>query len=583
MAAEVCEAAGKTFYYSTRGDGQDVPLVHGQRLTGAMSGDEIRHFVREHGVRCIVDAAHPFAAALHRAVADAGLPVVRLQRDLGEPVEGVTYCRDVADALQRLMAEPAQRLLALTGVKSIAPLAPYWRQHTTFFRILRRAESQQLAREAGFAAEQLLYYDNALSLPTPDEEAALMQRVRCDAVLTKQSGATGGFAAKVEAARRLGLRCLVIAPPELPATWAYATGRHGLRREIERVVPEFFDLKTGLTTGTCAQAATKGALMSLLEGREVDAVTVMMPCGERVTVEVEPEGVGVASVVKGWSDDPDVTRGCRIRAEVSYLKRGEEGVRFERGRGVGVATLAGLGIPVGEAAVSVAVRSAIVAEVRAMTERGVSVRLSIENGEELARQTFNSRVGVEGGLSIIGTSGVVVPFSNEAFVESIGREMEVAAENLRPKSGARAEGERRGIGLASGKMGEEALLRAEPDLWVIHYGNFVGAALRKAYEVGFRRVVLGIMIGKAVKLAAGHLDTHSHKVTMDKNFLTQVAEEVGVADARQRVDGIRMARELWDCMPPAFFERLRELCLVHCRECFPTGEIVIRMLCEKEM
>ena len=94
----------------------------------------------------------------------------------------------------------------------------------------------------------------------------------------------------------------------------------------------------------------------------------------------------------------------------------------------------------GEAAVSVAVRKAIEAEVKGMTERGVRVRLSIENGEVLARQTFNGRVGVEGGLSIIGTSGVVIPFSNEAFVESIGREMEVAAAKYRSESGARTEG-----------------------------------------------------------------------------------------------------------------------------------------------
>ena len=442
LAAEVCEAAGKTYYYSTRGDGQDVKLVHGKRLTGGMTEDEIRRFVREHGVRCIVDAAHPFAAALHRAIAKAAVPVVRMQRDLGERTEGVTYCRDVQEALERLLAEPARRLLALTGVKSIEALAPYWRQHTTFFRILNRAESVQQAREVGFPAERLLFYDEELSLPTSDEEAELMERIGCDVVLTKRSGANGGLEAKTEAARRLGLRCLVIEPPSLPEAWTYVTGKHGLRREIERVVPEFFELKSGLTTGTCAQAATKAALVSLLSGTEVGAVTVMMPCGERVTLDVKPEGSGVASVVKCWSDDPDVTRGCRVRAEVAFLERGAKGVRFERGRGVGVVTLEGLGIGVGEPAVSVAVRRAIEAEVKGMTERGVRVRLSIEDGEVLARKTFNSRVGVEGGLSIIGTSGVVVPFSNEAFVESIGREMEVAAANCGMKSGGRAEGHR---------------------------------------------------------------------------------------------------------------------------------------------
>ena len=191
----------------------------------------------------------------------------------------------------------------------------------------------------------------------------------------------------------------------------------------------------------------------------------------------------------------------------------------------------------------------------------------MEHGRELAERTFNPRVGVVDGISIIGTTGMVTPLSNEAFVESIGRELEVAR-----AIGCTA------IGLASGKQGEEALLAAEPSLRVIHYGNFIGAALARAHALGFRRAVVGIMIGKAVKLAEGHLDTHSHKVLINKTFLTSVAAEAGVMDAAASINNITIARELWDVMPTAFFEALRARCEAHCRRVFPTGGLEIRLI-----
>ena len=137
------------------------------------------------------------------------------------------------------------------------------------------------------------------------------------------------------------------------------------------------------------------------------------------------------------------------------------------------------------------------------------------------------------------------------------------------------------VGLVSGKRGEEALLAEEPSLRVIHYGNFVGEALCKASQLGFRRVVLGVMIGKAVKLAEGHLDTHSHKVLMNRSFLTQLATEAGVADAAERIARITMARELYGCMPEPFFSRIEELCLAHCRTEFPKGKLEFRLICDK--
>ena len=209
----------------------------------------------------------------------------------------------------------------------------------------------------------------------------------------------------------------------------------------------------------------------------------------------------------------------------------------------------------------------IVEAVRALTDQALNITISVEHGRELAERTFNPRVGVVDGISIIGTSGIVKPLSNDAFIESIGRELEVAR-----AIGCAA------VGLASGKKGEEALLAEEPDLRVIHYGNFIGAALAKAHALGFQRVVLGIMLGKAVKLAEGHLDTHSHKVLMNKAFLAEVASEAGVNDATAILDGITLARELWTLMPPTFFDKLQQLCYESCRAVFPDGDLEIKII-----
>lgn len=583
MAVDVCEQGASTFYYSTKGDSQQVALHHGVRITGAMRADDIRRFCHEHDIRLIVDAAHPFAEGLHRAVADAGLPVVRLEvrndhvndsklsiahypLSIAPKAPSLIKCSDFDDAVRRLCHDRPKRLLALTGVNSLARLAAYWRGGGDMVaRILRREESLQKALSEGFPEEKLVYYEPEHTLPTVEEERTLMERVECDAIITKQSGEEGGLPAKVEAAQALGLKIYVVKPPSLPTEWTYVTGRHTLRRAIERLVPGFFPLVTGLTTGTCATAAVKAALLSLSAATDITAVSVELPDGEEVEVPVSIRARGVAAVIKDESDDPDVTRGCTIVAQVATRETtgGERGVvRFLQGAGVGRVTLPGLGIPVGEPAINATPRRMIEHEVRAITTDDVDITISVEGGEELARRTFNPRVGVVDGISIIGTSGIVHPLSHEAFVESIGRELEVA----------KALGQT-AIGLATGKAGEDTLYRYEEGLRVVLCGNLIGEALARAHALGFGRVILAIGIGKAVKLAEGHLDTHSHKVVMNKKFISQVARETAGDEAAEAVAHITLARELWDVMPEAFFERIRQLCLAQCRTAFGTGEL----------
>lgn len=611
MAVDVCEQAGKPFFYSTKSDIQQVDLHHGQRLVGAMTLNDMLAFCRENDVRCIVDAAHPFAENLHRTIEElrdamegdgdeegSHFPVIRLERTFGDEKPGVIYCDDYAEAVRRLQAQPANKLLALSGANTIVKLKPYWQAHPTVFRILDRDDSRAMATQFGLSADNLIYYKSDIChsklLPTVDEEMALMREVGCDAILTKESGETGGFNAKVDAALSLGLRVYAVRRPRLPLSWKRVTGRHGLRRAIEHAVPSFFPLKTGLTTGACATAAFKAALLALLHGDTPEEVSFALPDGEIMSVPVDEVSIvssdgastsdpgscckAMATVTKDFSDDPDVTKGCRISAEVELSKHPfdaeapEHRILFLQGPGVGRVTLPGLGIPVGGPAINVTPRRMMEDELCGLTDLYARVTLSVEGGEELARQTFNPKVGVVDGISIIGTSGIVSPLSNEAFVQSIRRELEVAR-----AIGCTA------VGLASGKRGEDALHEVEPSLRVVHYGNFIGASLQAAHELGFRRVELGIMIGKAVKLAEGHLDTHSHKVVMNKAFLKQVAREIAstpgeVGTLSSAIDRLTMARELWQTMPPAFFERITNLCLQQCRPVFPEGKLEVSLI-----
>ena len=569
LAVDVCEQAGKPFYYSTKGDLQKVDMHNGVHITGAMTVDDIVSFCKEHNIGCIVDAAHPFAENLHKTIDEArkvlSINVIRLQRVFPEHIKGVEYCSDYDDAINKIREAKVERLLALTGANTIKKL----RQTKAIFRILNRPESIALAEAAGLDNDRIIFYNESLEIPSIEDEKKVMSEVGCDAIITKESGESGGFEVKVKAALELGLKVFVVEHPQLPKDWITVTGKYGLRRVIEHLIPDFFPLKTGFTTGACATAATKAAALSLLFDEYPEEVYFALPDGEIMTIPVTYEAKGVASVIKDSSDDPDVTKGCKITSTVTLEKSDGFSVIFLQGEGVGKVTLPGLGIPVGGPAVNLTPRKMIENELRAIVESAPSLReraggeaflvtISVENGAELALKTFNHKVGVVGGISIIGTSGIVSPLSNEAFVQSIRRELDVAW-----AIGCRT------IGLVAGMKSEKAL----EGIRCVHYGNFVGEALKAAREVGFEDVHIAIMIGKAVKLAEGHLDTHSHKVLMNQEFIREVAERLGL-----EYKNVDMARDLWNTMPPAFFEEIRRLCYETCRTVFPQGTLNIHLV-----
>ena len=569
-AIEALEEAGSTFYYSTKTGEQDVPLHHGVAISGAMDATAMTVFCQKHDIRLLVDAAHPFAEVLHRTVAEVseqlGIPAIRFERIFTERDPDITWIDSYTSLISHLTPHTSpltpQTLLATTGVQSIAQLKPLEEQGVkVYYRILNRESSIQLAHQQGATDEQLCFYEDAKEIP-----------VRADAILLKESGHSGGFTEKVEAARALGMKIYAIRRPETPAIFHRVNGEHGLRRMVEKLLPEFYPLHSGLTTGTCATAAAIAAATRLLTGETPDEVPVILPNGETIPVPVG-YGEDYAYCIKEAGDDPDVTDGIEVRAHV----RQADQFAICGGEGVGKFTLPGFDYPVGEPAINKAPRQMIRHNLEKLSTVNcqLSITISVPQGEDIARRTFNPRLGIEGGISIIGVSGIVKPFSEEAFIESIRKCMEVA----------KASGTDRVV-LHSGMKSEGFLQTHYPNLpqqAFVEYGNAIGATLQIANELDIPRITLGIMLGKAVKLAEGHLDTHSKKQTMNKAFIIQMLEESG-CDTKviEQITSITLARELWGIIPSeqieTFCRTVIRHCLTHCAPLLPHGDLTILLI-----
>lgn len=558
-AVEVLEEGGSPYFYSTKTGEQDITLQHGVRIDGALDEAAMTRFCTEHAIRMIVDAAHPFAALLHQTIAKTAsalsLPVVRFERIYPPCDPAITWIDDYTQ-----MPRDIHSLLATTGVQSISKLKPLAADGISiFYRILNRPSSIALALKQGATQAQLCYYDDPNDIP-----------VQADAILLKESGLSGGFTEKVEAAKACGMRVIAIKRPEQPKSFIVVDGPYGLRRMVEKLLPEFYPLHSGLTTGTCATAAAVAACIRLTSGEMPAEVPVMLPNGETIHVAVS-YGDDYAACIKEAGDDPDVTNGIEVRAQVT------ESDHFEilGGEGVGRFTLPGFDYPPGEAAINKAPREMIRQNLeRLKIEDGRwKIVISVPQGAEIARRTFNPRLGIEGGISIIGVSGIVKPFSEEAFVDSIRKCMTVA----KASQSAR-------VVINSGGKSErfvKALYPELPQQAFVEYGNYIGETLKIAHELDIRSITLGVMIGKAVKLAAGHLDTHSKRATMDKAFISEMLHE---AHCDIDISDITLAREIWDRLSPEqqqdFADVIISHCAAYCQPLLPNGELTILLIAD---
>jgi cobalt-precorrin-5B (C1)-methyltransferase len=306
-------------------------------------------------------------------------------------------------------------------------------------------------------------------------------------------------------------------------------------------------LRRGWTTGACATAATSAAYSALLTGAFPDPVEITLPKGQRPAFALAREALdpdyALAAIVKDAGDDPDVTHGALV---ISTVRRGAagSGVTFRAGEGVGTVTLAGLPLEVGEPAINPVPRAMMRGVVAEIAERhgdagDLEIEISIPGGEALAARTWNPRLGILGGLSILGTTGVVVPYSCSAWIHSIHRGIDVArASHLEHVAGC------------TGSTSEAAVQRLYglPDVAMLDMGDFAGGLLKYLRKHPLPRLTIGGGFGKISKLGAGHLDLHSGRSQVDLDWLAGLLRAAGgdgkAAAAIRGANTANQAREI---------------------------------------
>jgi cobalt-precorrin-5B (C1)-methyltransferase len=304
-------------------------------------------------------------------------------------------------------------------------------------------------------------------------------------------------------------------------------------------------LRYGWTTGACATAATTAAYTAVLTGEFPDPVTIDLPHDKHpsfaLATELLEDGAATVGIIKDAGDDPDVTHGALVSARVTHGEPGG-GVLFRAGPGVGTVTKPGLPLPVGEPAINPMPRTFMTEHVAAVAARhggtgDVVVEISVANGEELARKTWNPRLGILGGLSILGTTGVVVPYSCSSWIDSIRRGIDVA----------RAVGHQHVAG-CTGSTSERVVaeLYGLPEDALLDMGDFAGAVLKYLRRHPVARLTIAGGIGKLTKLAQGHLDLHSGRSQVDTAALAALIREAGGSAAL--VEGVRGANTALDAL-----------------------------------
>jgi len=307
-------------------------------------------------------------------------------------------------------------------------------------------------------------------------------------------------------------------------------------------------LRYGYTTGSCAAAASKAAVYMLFTGNEIDTVDIDTPKGWHLMLDVLDISTGKAwvscGIKKDGGDDPDATNGLII-----YVKaepKIEEGIEVYGGKGIGVVTRRGLSVDPGKPAINPVPMSMILSEVKKVLPHGKGVRITISapGGEEIAPKTFNPRLGILGGISILGTTGIVEPLSEEAIKASLELELSILC----------AEGYKRVI-FAPGNYGKQyALEEGLDNRLVVSYGNYLGFMLEKATEFGFSNVLLAGHIGKLIKVAAGIFNTHSRVADAraeimaayaasfgaDRNTVEEILHSVTTEEALDMIEGSKI-------------------------------------------
>ncbi|RXQ91000.1 cobalamin biosynthesis protein CbiD [Ancylomarina salipaludis] len=558
----------QSFYYSTKTTSHPLISEMGECLSGGMNEDEMIEFCQLHEISLIIDAAHPFAADLHQnlhhVASELDIAIVRIEREFVERLdhEYIHYLPSMDACINEIKERHITRVLSLVGVKNLPKIKKALPQCDIWFRILNFPESIRIAREAQVNEERLIVSSRFENLLLEED---LIKEHGIQAILTKESGYSGLLDKKMELAIKHELPLFIVKRPDLPEYDKIIK----TRSEFQSYLDEAFGIKRlelahGYTTGTCAAISAKAALKALITQEKTEWERVDLPNNREAMMPIHctelASDYAICTVIKNSGDDPDVTDGTEIGCRISFNATGE--IRFVKGEGVGRVTKAGLEIPVGEPAVNPTPRKIIERELTQVLDtsqlrKGLDISVFVPMGARLAKKTFNPRLGIEGGISIIGTTGILKPFSAEAYVQTIKKHVRFAVEN----------GSREVI-INSGGRSERYLKQKFPEMpqqAYIQYGNFIGDTLHAINGSGIEKVSMGIMMGKAVKLAEGHLDTHSQKVVFNKDFLIRIAKEAGYEESSiNQIRAVNMARDLEEIFPftenELFYKHLKSKC-----------------------
>ncbi len=579
MAADMLDHLKEEYIYCTKEPVNQQ--IKGEMHHGALNSNDIEKLCAERDIKIIIDAAHPFAAELHKNVFSASqnsnIPLVRIERkfDIDESDADIKIFPSFEEMdIKLASSEKKLNILALTGVQTINKFAQTRAKHNIYFRILDTETSMRKAVETGIDLKYIIPAPAHITLDNLKDMAAT---TKPDVILTKESGTSGYYAEKIELSRLISKPLWVVGRPEIYDTPYRVKSDKELMQCILKLRKELMkdadNLRSGYTTGSCVTATAAASFKALITGSFDSRQEITMPDGSHLTIPIfEGEINGCESsciTIKDAGDDPDVTHSAEVGCRITLIDQPE--IRIERGLGVGLVTLPGLQVEPGNPAINPTPQKMIRYTLNNLFNQfnythGVVVTPFIPEGEDLAQRTFNPRIGVEGGLSVLGTTGYVRPYSSAAFMNAIVQQINVAyCKNSNT------------IAVTAGKRSEQVLQPLYPELGelsFVHYGNSVGETIQLCAKAGFGKIVAGMMLGKAIKLAEGHMDTHSKFNTFSAEFAANMARDLGYPyEIISEIEKLSLANAITSLIPfsaeEPFYKEVTKRCYNNITETLP--------------
>jgi len=579
IAAELLDYMHLKYYYSTKTESSQN--VNGTMISGTKTTRDIQEFCNIYNIKLIVDAAHPFAVKLHKSIFEIAIElkikIIRYERPTPTTdYDALKFFDSYIDLNKALEGSHYKNLLFLTGVQTIPHFTKIWQNRKAYFRILNTDLSKNKAKAYGIS-------DNQVLPMKPNENGETLRKLalklKTEIFISKESGNSGFFSQKLQIAKDLKIPFWAIKRPQLPDYKFIAYNKKEMLQSLYRAELRLFqdknNLKRGFTTGTCILATSKACFLALLDKKFPTMTEITLPSHDKANYYIFPnylyKNEASCSVIKYSGDDPDITHAIEIGC---ILKTSNKiGIHFLRGKGVGIVTLSGLSATVGEPAINEGPRKMISDQLNKLSEHykvpcNFDIIPFVPEGEELAKHTFNPKVGVKGGISIVGTTGIITPYSNSAFLASIKQQLYMLKKNNCDSTIITA-------GMRSQKRMME-IFPTLPEYAYIHYGNSIGKTIEMAVNMKIHNIYLGLMFGKGVKLAQGNLDTHSHKVVFDPEFLAHKANLAGCPqNILDQIKKQKLANAILPLLPcdkyKSFYDDICESCYNTCKKLVPKG------------